>query len=188
MKFLRNYNIDVIKLKEGKHEFTFPVDGEFFSHFQHQEFLKEGNLITTIYLNKLTSLIEVVFIIKGSAKLVCDRSLEEFDQELYTEQKVICKYGLEETEVTEDVFMITRDTPSINVAQLIYEFILLAIPAKKIHPDYIEEMDDEDFDGEGELVYFSDEKDDEVEDKETSSEKKSEKIDPRWDILKNLKK
>ena len=32
--------------------------------------------------------------------------------------------------------MITKDTPNINVAQLIYEFILLAIPAKKIHPDY----------------------------------------------------
>lgn len=188
MKFLKNYNIDVIKLKEGKHEFTFAVDGEFFSHFDVQDFLKDGNLSVTIHLNKLTSLMEAEFHITGTVRLICDRSLEEFDQELITEEKVIYKYGLEETEITEDVFMITRDTPSINVAQLIYEFILLALPAKKIHPDYLEDMDDEDFEGEGELVYFSEENEDEDDVQEDSSESKSESNDPRWDILKKLKK
>ncbi|MCH7410989.1 YceD family protein [Belliella sp. DSM 111904] len=188
MKFLKNYSIDVIKLKEGKHEFTFPVDGEFFSHFEIQDFLKDGNLNATVEINKLTSLMEAKFQISGTVKLICDRSLEEFDHELTTTEKVIYKYGLEEAEITEDVFMITRDTPSIQLAQLIYEFILLALPAKKIHPDYVEEMDDEDFEGEGELVYYDDGEAEEETENESSEEKPSEKNDPRWDILKKLKK
>ncbi|MDN3601512.1 hypothetical protein QWZ00_00065 [Belliella kenyensis] len=112
MKFLKNYSIDVIKLKEGKHEFTFPVDGEFFSHFEVQDFLKDGNLNATVEINKLTSLMEVAFKIAGKVRLICDRSLEEFDYKLSTTERVIYKYGQEEAEITEDVFMITRDTPA----------------------------------------------------------------------------
>ena len=54
---------------------------------------------------------------------------------------------------------------------------------KKIHPDYLEEMDEEDYDSEGKLVYVSEEG---LEDDETPTAK--EDIDPRWEILKNLKK
>ncbi|AFL84993.1 putative metal-binding protein, possibly nucleic-acid binding protein [Belliella baltica DSM 15883] len=189
MKFLRNYNIDVIKLKEGKHEFTFPVDREFFENFEAEEFLHGGKLQATIHLNKLTSLIEATFEIDGEVTLTCDRSLENFNFPLFTSEKVIYKYGLEEMEVTEDVFMITRDTPNINVAQLIYEFILLAIPAKRIHPDYLEEMDDEDFEGEGELVYISEEEfEDGLSEEKDNSLESDQKTDPRWEILKKLKK
>lgn len=189
MKFLKNYNIDVIKLKEGKYDFTFPVDREFFENFEAEAFLHGGKLQATIHLNKLTSLIEATFEIEGAVTLTCDRSLEMFNFPLYTSEKVIYKYGLEEMEVTEDVFMITRDTPNINVAQLIYEFILLAIPAKKIHPDFLEEMDEEDFEGEGELVYVSNEEfDDKLSEKQEDSSDSEEKTDPRWEILKKLKK
>jgi len=189
MKFLKNYNIDVIKLKEGKHDFTFPVDREFFENFEAEEFLHGGKLQAKICINKLTSLIEATFEIEGDVNLTCDRSLETFNFPLYTSEKVIYKYGLEEIEVTEDVFMITRDTPNINVAQLIYEFILLAIPAKKIHPDFLDEMDEEDFEGEGELVYISDEEfgGNLIEEREDSNDSE-EKTDPRWEILKKLKK
>lgn len=189
MKFLKNYNIDVIKLKEGKHEFTFPVDREFFENFEAEAFLHGGKLQATVYLNKLTSLMEATFEIEGDVTLTCDRSLETFNFPLFTSEKIIYKYGLEEMEVTEDVFMITRDTPSINVAQLIYEFILLAIPVKKIHPDYLEEMDEEDFEGEGELVYISDEEiEDNLSEEKEDSKESEEKTDPRWEILKKLKK
>lgn len=80
--------------------------------------------------------------------------------------------------------MITRDTPSINVAQLIYEFILLGLPAKKIHPDYKNELDDEDdFDTEGGFIFLDDESDE----TEDSNEEESKPVDPRWEQLLKLK-
>src|SRR5690606_29009408 len=128
---------------------------------------------------KDVNLIEVLFDISGTVELICDRSLEPFDYPLNTTEKLLYKYGPEEQEINEEIYIITRDTPKIALAQLIYEFILLAIPAKKIHPDYKVEMDEEDFDEEGQLVYVSEEESDEDEDVDSLSSDVD--TDPRWE-------
>ncbi|AWW29977.1 DUF177 domain-containing protein [Echinicola strongylocentroti] len=183
-KFWRAFDIDIIKLNEGTHEFPFDIEDEFFEHFKDNDIVKKGNLKATILLRKEVNLLEATFIIDGTVKLTCDRSLEEFDQALYTEEKIIYKYGSEEQEINEEIIMITRDTPKINVAQLIYEFIILALPVKKIHPDY---RDEEEMEGEGKLVYWSDDINEEEEDA-TSEPDSDDQIDPRWEALKNIKK
>jgi uncharacterized metal-binding protein YceD (DUF177 family) len=96
---------------------------------------------------------------------------------------MLYKYGAEVQEIDENVMMITRDTPSINVAQLIYEFILLSLPLKKIHPDHRNALDEEDDDIDGGYVYL----DDEEEGESTNSEEKNTPIDPRWAQLSKLK-
>ena len=184
MKFLRNYDIDIIRLREGKHTFTFEVNDEFFSEFEDNNLVTHGNLAVNVVLNKDINLIEALFDIEGTVELVCDRSLELFDYPLKASDKILYKYGSEEQEINEDIYVITRDTPRLKLAQLIYEFILLALPAKKIHPDYVGEMDDEDFDDEGQLVYTSEE--DWEDDEENSLS--DEDADTRWEILKRLKK
>jgi len=161
------------------------VGDEFFNKFEDNTMVSKGNLLANVILNKDVNLIEALFEIEGTVELVCDRSLETFDFPLKTKEKVLYKYGTEEQEINEEIYVITRDTPKINLAQLIYEFILLAIPAKKIHPDYLEEMDEEDYDSEGKLVYVSD---DEWEDENEEPSSAQEETDPRWEILKNLKK
>lgn len=187
MKFLRAYNIDVIKLKEGKHSFTFEVKDEFFKFYEAEDWVNGANITVNVLINKTVSVMEADFHFTGTVRLICDRSLEEFDHPIEFTEKVIYKYGPIEQEISEDVFMITRDTSSINVAQLIYEFMLLAIPAKKIHPDYLEEMDEDDFDEEGSIVYLSDEEELEADETE-SSEDQDQPVDPRWEILNKLKK
>ena len=184
MKFLRNYDIDIVRLREGKHIFSFEVNNEFFSQFEDNNLVTNGDLTVRVVLHKDINLIEALFEIDGTVELVCDRSLETFDYPLNTADKILYKYGAEEQEVNEEIYIITRDTPRLKLAQLIYEFILLALPAKKIHPDYIGEMDEEDFDDEGQLVYMSDE---EGEDEEEDSPSED-NADPRWEVLKSLKK
>ncbi|WP_114752725.1 YceD family protein [Pleomorphovibrio marinus] len=179
MKFLRKFEIDIIRLKEGSHEFPFDVGNEFLQHFEGNDIASNGRLKATVTLNKRAALIEALFDIKGTVELICDRSLEQFDHLLEIHQRVLYKYGPEEQEINEEIYVITQDTASINVAQLIYEFIVLAIPAKKIHPDYMDEEDDE-VDAEGKLVYVS-EADEEDEEREEESE------NPLWEELKKLK-
>lgn len=188
MKFWKTFDIEVIKFKEGRHEFDLKIEDKFFQNFEDNELLDQGNLTIRVIMDKGVNLIEMTFHITGTVKLTCDRSLEQFDYPLDITEKMIYKYGSEEQEIDETVIMITRDTPAINVAQLIYEFILLALPAKKIHPDYVNELDDEDFEGEGGLVYLDGENEDE--DEEDQSEEKTEQnkpVDPRWEQLLKLK-
>ena len=187
MKFWKTFDIEVIKFKEGRHEIDFEIGDAFFQNFEDNEIVEKGKLTTRVILDKGANVIEANFHIKGQVQLTCDRSLEVFDHPLDFSEKMIYKYGAEEQEIDEDVFMITRDTPSINVAQLIYEFILLALPLKKIHPDHRNELDDEELDVEGGYVYIDDELDIENESESTEEEKESKPVDPRWEQLMKLK-
>ncbi len=189
MKFWRVFDIEIIKLKEGEHEFSFDIGDDFFVHFEANDIIEKGNLKARVILDKQVNLLEATFDIEGTVELTCDRSLEKFDHPLSIEQKIRYKYGPEEQEINEEIIMITRDTPSINMAQLFYEFIILALPAKKIHPDYINELDEDDLDSQGQLVYWSDEPDDSSPTSNTPSEDDSEDhTDPRWEALRKLKK
>ncbi|MDN3203509.1 YceD family protein [Algoriphagus sediminis] len=178
-KFWKSFEIEVIKYTEGVHEIDFQIDDSFFSHFEENEIAEKGNLTARVRLNIGANLIEADFFIKGTVELVCDRSLESFDYPLDLQETIIYKFGGEEKEINEEVFMITRDTPSINVAQLIYEFILLSIPSKRIHPDYKNELDNDDPSIQGGFIIL---------DREEESQKKENTVDPRWAALKNLKK
>lgn len=179
MKFLRNFDIDIIRLKEGEHSFPFEINSDFFAHFPVNDLFSEGNLRASVILKKQGGVIEAWFEIEGKVKLTCDRSLEEFLQDLKIRERILYKYGPEEGELNEDVYLITNETAQINVAQFIYEFILLAIPAKKLHPRFLDEEDDYE-DEEGTLVYSSmtEEPEEEIEPE----------INPLWEKLKKLKK
>jgi len=186
VKFWKTFDIEVIKFKEGRHEIDFEIGDAFFQNFEENEIVEKGNLTVRVILDKGANVIEANFHISGSVQLTCDRSLEVFDHPLDFSEKMIYKYGSEEKEIDEEVFMITRDTPVINVAQLIYEFILLALPLKKIHPDHRNELDDEELEVEGGYVYIDDGLESEDQSPESTEEVKP--IDPRWEQLMKLKK
>ncbi len=187
MKFWKSFDIEVIKFKEGKHEIDFEIGDSFFQNFEDNEIVKKGRLTTRVILDKGANVIELDFHIKGTVQLTCDRSLEVFDHPLDFSEKMIYKYGAEEQEIDEKVYMITRDTPKINVAQLVYEFILLALPAKKIHPDHRNELDEEDLEVEGGYVYIDDELEAKPEDETPESREDTKPADPRWEQLMKLK-
>ncbi len=188
MKFLRTFDIEVIKFLEGKYEIDFEIGKEFFQHFEDNELLDEGILTVRVLMDKGANLIEMNFLITGEVKLICDRSLEEYFEHLEITEKILFKYGEVEEEVNEEVYIITRDTSKINVAQFIYEFILLGLPAKKIHPDHRTEFDEEDFEAEGTYAYIDGDYDnDSDEDSSGDQDQKEEIADPRWELLKKLK-
>jgi uncharacterized metal-binding protein YceD (DUF177 family) len=188
VKFLRTFDIEVIKFLEGKYEIDFEIGREFFQHFEDNELLDEGILTVRVLMDKGANLIEMNFLITGEVKLTCDRSLEEYFEHLEITEKILFKYGEVEEEVNEEVYIITRDTSKINVAQFIYEFILLGLPAKKIHPDHRTEFDEEDFEAEGTYAYIDgDYVGESDEDSSADQDQKEEIADPRWELLKKLK-
>ena len=87
--------------------------------------------------------------------------------------KVIFKYGQEEQELDHDVLMITNETQQIDVGQFIFEFIGLAVPMKKLHPRFNDNIEESDA-----LIYRTEEEP--VDDHSDP--------DPRWSKLNELKK
>ena len=168
MKDLRTFEIDIIALKLGSHSFPFKLDTIFFAYFkEHQNgFIEKGDCNAEVVLEKNELLIRATYIINGTVELICDRSLDEFDYQVDVKETILHKYSEEERELTEEIVLITRRTPSINVGELLYEFLMLNIPMKKLHPrfwaedQYLEAYSDEydsEYEQDNELDYLDDE-------------------------------
>jgi len=170
MDGLKIYDIDIARLKNGNYPFRYEISDDFFSLFDYG-LLKKGKLVVVLDLAKKDSFMELAFNLHGTVEMVCDRSLDLFDHPLNVEEEIIVKYGDRQEEMAVNVEMIPENSQSINVAKYIYEIISVALPMKRLHPRYKQSTETND-----ELIYTSD-----------SKESESEIIDPRWQVLKNLK-
>jgi uncharacterized metal-binding protein YceD (DUF177 family) len=180
MKSLKEFDVELFRLSDGKQSFDYELDDKFFALLEGS-ILEKGNLKAKVVLNKSERLILAEFDIKGTIELTCDRSLEPYDYAIESNQNLVFKFGEEFAELSEDVIMIPRDLQKLSLAQYLYEFIGLSVPMKKLHPKFQQEEESEDDEQETKLIYTSEEE------KKNNSGKEGEDIDPRWNALKDLK-
>ncbi len=171
MKPLDEYEIPFYGLKEGMYEYDFDVKSEFFEYFNHPDF-RNGKLKAKVLLHRKPQLLELSFIIHGSIKLICDRCLDEFMNPVDTDGKLYVRFGNNFEELDDNIIVIPIEEKRINIAQYIYEFIVLSLPVKRIHP--VKENGKSDCNPEmlRKIAEYS--------------SKNIEKIDPRWDNLKKI--
>ena len=132
MDVLNEFNIPFIGLKEGKHNFTFTIDKKFFEYFEFFEFI-DSSFKCDLVLNKKSTFLEINFKVDGKVTIPCDVSTELFDHKIKNENNLIVKFGSSDYE-SDDILVIPEGSYQINVAQYIYEIIVLSIPIKRIHP------------------------------------------------------
>ena len=128
------YVIQFAGLKEGRHEIEFDVDDSFFEQFESSE-IKKGKLAVRVILDKNRQVLEMGFFIQGTVQSICDRCLDELDLPLQYQGKLFFKFGEESYELTDEIIILSSSEYKINISQYIYEFIHLALPYRKIHPD-----------------------------------------------------
>ncbi|WP_458628318.1 YceD family protein [Winogradskyella sp. PC D3.3] len=175
MKALKSYTIPFVGLKEGMHHFDFQIDNAFFEHFEYDEF-NAVDVNIDLEFDKKSTLLELHFSAEGTINLNCDITNEPYNQAISDDFKLVVKFGNEYNDDNEDILIIPHGEYEINVAQYIYELIILAVPIKRIHPG-IE-------DGTLESDILS--KLEELRPSEDHKTKSSEDIDPRWNNLKKL--
>ena len=170
MGTLKKYIIQFGGLSIGNHNFEFHVDDAFFENFEYSE-IKKGNIIVNISLEKQETMLMLSFNIYGKVNIICDRCSDFFDIPISTNEQLIIKFGDEDFEETDDILVIPFSEHKIDLSHLIYEYINLSLPIKRVHPD----------DKQGnptcnpEIIKIMEE----------LSEKES--TDHRWDVLKKLK-
>lgn len=172
---LKEFDIPIFGLSNKTHYYQFEVTPAFFTNFEKSP-VQNAHLKANIKLDKSERMIVVELNASGKVQLICDRSLDEFDYPLDIQEKIYYKYGEEEKEISEELYMIKPATTTINVAQLIYESACLSIPMKKLHPRFQEEPDET---GNNEILVYSTR----IKDEDTTEDN----IDPRWEALKKLK-
>ena len=128
------YSIAFKGLSQGKYIFEYEIDDKFFSEFGGGV-VDKGNVNVRITLEKQSSLMILWFDVEGTVNVQCDRCLEMYNQRIKGLERIFVKFGEKEFVEGDDVIWISTNDYQLNVAQLIYEFIGLAIPIKRVHPD-----------------------------------------------------
>ena len=171
MKSLSPYLIKFVGLKEGVHNFDFEIGNKFFKNFDYYDFL-DAEINVFLELEKKQTLLNLKFKFEGDVKVQCDISMEDFNLTLNSDYNLVVKFKDNVVSTDDKVIFLPSGSSSIDVSQIIYESIVLAIPQKKVHPG-IEN---------GSL------KSEIVDRLEELKPKKNfiEKTDPRWDKLKDL--
>lgn len=129
-----NFDIPFGGLALGSHKFDFIIGDTFFKSVEYSE-IKRGDVAVEIELIKESTMLIFNFYLSGYVELVCDRCLENYNQELEGTFKLIVKFAEEAEEISDEIITVSHDKTSINLAHYLYEYIILLLPLKHVHPD-----------------------------------------------------
>lgn len=177
MSKLNDYSISFSGLSDGNHEFVYQLDDDFFSLIE-SSMIERGDLRARVLLKKTTTLLTFSFEIRGAVESLCDNCLGAIQVPIRYKGDLFVKFGPEYDEPSEDVVVVPYDEHEVNVAQWLYEFIIISLPIRKVHKK----------DKDGKLAcdplmleklshHLVDRAPEDVENDE---------VDPRWAALKNL--
>jgi len=126
------YTIPVSGLKEGRYNYDFEIDKEFFDQFEGSE-IREGTLKAAVEADKKSSHMDLNIRIEGMIRISCDRCLGIFSLPVHCENRLIVKFGRTHDESDPDIFTIPPDEYELDLQQYFYENILLALPIQRVH-------------------------------------------------------
>lgn len=159
-------------MKEGKYSFSAELDKSFFESLEFSE-IQTGNIKVAIEMERRQHLLNLEITIDGNVELDCDRCGNTYDQVIEDQRTVVVNLNSDHLEDEDDLISIPLSQSDFDLTQYIYQYIVLAIPLKRVcpenvgcDPDVIQKLDQL--------------KPGENNDNETTS-------DPRWDALKNIK-
>lgn len=199
----QEYIIDYKTLESGIYEFDYHIDKDFFSMFD-EPLAQDGNADVHATMRVTSAGLSIRLDISGTLQVECDRCLETFDMPIDASYDLVVKYGDKTTPLDEadDVITIGDDDDFLDLSQHIYEYVVLSLPARRVHPDlpdgqpgcnpemlshiiiaddddeYYNEEGDEDYDEEeGNEEEYDEEYDDEAEDDEEEGDEEYDESD-----------
>lgn len=134
MQYLDKYIISFGNIDKGEHSLEFKLDKKFFEKFESSE-IENANLKAVVSFDKKEHVKLIKINISGTVEVECDRCLDLFDMPVSYDDILYVKYGNTVTSEDDEVIMIPVTENEVNIAQHLYEFSILSLPYKRVHPD-----------------------------------------------------
>lgn len=131
MNVLDHFSVPYKGLGNGIHHLKFTVDSEFFKEFEDSH-LDNGEFEVNVELDKRHDHSILLFDVNGKTQTSCDRCLSQIQLPLQGNFKLHVKHGENEGS-NDEILFIHPETSILNLAQVVYEFILLSMPIIKVY-------------------------------------------------------
>ncbi len=167
-----SFKIDLKALAQGVTTLEYRLDDEYFKAIDAPD-VQRGELSSSLSVNRTGDFFELNFHTEGVVHIPCDICLDDMDQDIATDDRLVVKFGEDYSE-DDELVTVAENEGILDVAWFIYEFIVLDIPIRHVHapgkcnPAMIEML--------------------EKHSAARSGEEEEETVDPRWAALLKLKK
>ena len=172
MEKLAQMKLSIASLPFGSQQFDYHVDGKFFNEIEVSE-VRSGSVDVAISVTHTQEgIYDLDFVCNGVITIPCDRCLDDMEQSVETDNRLIVKLGSETSE-EDDMIVVNEDEGILDMSWIIYEFIVLAIPIRHVHAP-------------GKCNPAMTQALEELSADRSSDEESNQPIDPRWEKLKKL--
>ncbi len=175
----RPFSVPFVGLKNGKHEFEFDIAQSFFEEYEYSG-IEDANVQVKFVLDKKDTILVGEFFIEGQVVTACDRCTDSLEVPVNADFVQYFNFGTEDSG-DDSLTILHPDEYQIDVKDLIYEFIIISLPSRALHPEgeCNEEMKAA---MEKHIVNLNSDEDD---DEEEEDDDDDDDISP-WSILKDL--
>ena len=126
--------IPVSGLALGSHAYQYEINDDFFAGMDYSE-VQQGRVIVKLDINRQETMLTLHFDLKGTVRVPCDRCADEFDLPIRDEREFFLKLGTENAQESDDVEVVQAEQADYDISSLVYEFIILAVPMHRVHPE-----------------------------------------------------
>ena len=116
-------------------DFSFQISPNFFVRYPSASFTHcSGDL--GVKLKKIHTLVELSMLIQCQIRLTCDRTLRAFSENLTISKQMWLTWKENVPKEQNDEFLVlSPQAESLSLDQSVYDYIALAIPMQRLHPD-----------------------------------------------------
>lgn len=131
---LREFNVDLASLRDGHYEEDYRIGRQFFEDMENCDVLG-ADVEVHLDIEVRHESYDCRFHFAGRMEVPCDRCLDPVEVPVDTDYHVVVRYGEEYDDSQEDLLVLPWQETSLNVAGIIYDTLLLAIPLRCVHPE-----------------------------------------------------
>lgn len=129
---LDTFKIDLKGLGEGASALSFDLHDDYFKAIDATE-VNGGCVHVELNVQRIGGMFTLDFHTEGTVIVPCDVCLDDMEQPIKADNRLAAKFGEEYSDEDDEVMVVAEDKGILDVSWLIYEFIALALPIKRVH-------------------------------------------------------
>ena len=129
----KRYILEYKKYGTGKHILKYLADDKFFENFEYSE-IKKGKIEIEIEMEISGRNVFLNMHFNGFVETTCDICLEKFNLPVKFDQEIVFKISDKEADDYDDIIFINENNDKIDLKKHFYDYIILSLPIKKVHP------------------------------------------------------
>lgn len=126
--------IQFSNLKPGNYDFDYTLGKEFFERFEYED-LDNGDVHFDVHLERKERLMLFNISFSGTVQMQCDRCLGAMEVPVSGKHLLTVQISNKSGNDNEDVVVLPDKECQIDLAQWFYEYVVIALPMRHVHPD-----------------------------------------------------